>query len=735
MRNFVKLSIVLSTIVTQACSSKSNEADDDTGYTTPTGGAKSYSTPTGGANSSIGGAGAANNTGVSTSITNTGGAAAAGGRAAGGNASVGTGGSTASGTAACSSGMCGQIVDFLGAAIDCGTCPTGSVCGLTTDTANQCTACTVSTCAAAGAECGYLGDGCGGLLDCGKCTAPEQCGVATANKCDNPDPGALSGDPCSDPTTGFCPQVADCSAAATDTTVTGTVLAPNGTMPLPNALVYVPNGATASPYGVQPFVDGVANGACECNISGTPLVSTTSGVDGSFTLTGVPVGKDIPLVIQLGRWRRLITISQVSTCSVNPLPRTQTSLPSRQNMGSSVDSIPLMALATGAVDAMECVLRKMGIEDTQFSNPWDNGRIRFYRDNGAHCDSVGSCTHTTPSISELTSLQGNVDQYDAVIFPCKGAAHDVAAADKNRVLDAATSTSAYVNKGGRAFFTHFSYGWLYNQQPSINLPWRSTTDVQAVDNPSGTTHHDGVALAEVDTSFARGQTFATWLGLNAVNALSSVSPPEIGVSESRWDLNDLATWDNSGPAQRWAYYPNMTQKDPDGSTYNQRAMMHVTFDTPWAYPPAQQCGRVLYSDFHVTNAAIASQPCIAAGTTSTASPQTSACNFPDECNTDFSAQEKTLAYFMFDMTSCVRPPALTCKPKTCADMPTACGPQGDGCGGLLDCGPCCVPKTCDQRCAEDSTLNCSAVKSDVYAVECPVTDGCSKTVNCYCMIG
>lgn len=703
-----------------ACSSKNTEDDD--GYYV-TGGAGQYPA-TGGASGVVNAetGGAALGAGGATAGDVGGSVTATGGRATGGRASTGTGGSTSCGQVACTPDMCGQIVDYCGAEVDCGKCPTGSVCGLTADTANKCTACNANTCASAGADCGYLSDGCGGLLDCGKCQAPLQCGVITQNKCDNPDPGNASGDPCADPTAGFCPQVVDCKTAATDTTITGTVLAPNGTMPLPNALIYVPNGATTSPYGVKPFVDGVANGACECNISGNPLVSTNSGVDGSFTLTGVPVGKDIPLVIQLGRWRRLVTIPAVNQCVVNPIAASLTMLPSRQNMGSPVDAIPLMALATGAVDAMECVLRKMGIEDSQFSNPWESGRIRFYRDNGAWYGQ----DKLTPSISDLTSTQPNVDQYDALIFPCDGRAHDVASDSKNRVLDAASSTSAYVNKGGRAFFTHFSYGWLYNQQPSINLPWRSTTDVQAVDSPSSTTHHDGDARVQIDTSFPRGQTFATWLGLPAVDALSRVSPPEITVRESRWDMNDMMTWDNSGPAQRWAFYPSDNE-------WGQSAVMHVTFDTPWAYPPDKQCGRVLYSDFHVTNAAIEGRPCISG---SRGSPQTTNCVFPGECNEDFSAQEKTLAYFMFDMTSCVRPPALSCKPKTCADLgPNVCGPQGDGCGNLLDCGPCCVPRTCDVICAENPELGCSNVKDGAYQLDCKQPDGCSSTVTCYCIIG
>jgi hypothetical protein len=35
-----------------------------------------------------------------------------------------------------------------------------------------------------------------------------------------------------------------------------------------------------------------------------------------------------------------------------------------------------------------------------------------------------------------------------------------------------------------------------------------------------------------------------------------------------------------------------------------------------------------------------------------------------------------------------------CFPKTCADLGSNCGPAGDGCGGLINCGTCTAPMTC-----------------------------------------
>jgi len=37
-----------------------------------------------------------------------------------------------------------------------------------------------------------------------------------------------------------------------------------------------------------------------------------------------------------------------------------------------------MAMVTGDADSLECVLRKMGIADTEFTDPAGGGRVQFY---------------------------------------------------------------------------------------------------------------------------------------------------------------------------------------------------------------------------------------------------------------------------------------------------------------------------------------------------------------------
>jgi hypothetical protein len=35
-----------------------------------------------------------------------------------------------------------------------------------------------------------------------------------------------------------------------------------------------------------------------------------------------------------------------------------------------------------------------------------------------------------------------------------------------------------------------------------------------------------------------------------------------------------------------------------------------------------------------------------------------------------------------------------CTPKTCAQQGFDCGPVGDGCGNIIQCGTCQAPQTC-----------------------------------------
>src|SRR4051812_46642517 len=47
-----------------------------------------------------------------------------------------------------------------------------------------------------------------------------------------------------------------------------------------------------------------------------------------------------------------------------------------------------------------------------------------------------------------------------------------------------------------------------------------------------------------------------------------------------------------------------------------------------------------------------------------------------------------------DASSFVGTSRPACEPRTCAKLGAECGPQGDGCGGLIQCGTCTAPTAC-----------------------------------------
>ena len=105
-------------------------------------------------------------------------------------------------------------------------------------------------------------------------------------------------------------------------------------------------------------------------------------------------------------------------------------------------------------------------------------------------------------------------------------------------------------------------------------------------------------------------------------------------------------------------------------------VQQFSFNTPYAAPDDAVCGRVAYSGFHVTLG------------------DTTGKTFPTVCGTgDLTNQEKVLLYMLFDLATCVgdTPPPPMCTPKNCAELEVKCGFTGDGCGKVVDCGPCPLP--------------------------------------------
>ncbi len=660
----------------------------------------------------------------------------------------------------CAANDCGPIADGCGGLLNCpAACPTGQSCG-GSGTPSVCGAppCVKLTCGSQ--NCGFIADGCGGSVSCwptgtSVCAPGQTCGGAgNANTCGT-----------SPSCTGLCLQQQGCAGGGT-TSIEGYVTSPNGVLPVPNAVVYVPNGAVAA------FTSNVQCETC-ATASGNPLVSTTTDANGHFLLPNMPVSTpgqvvDIPVVVQLGRWRKQFTIATTACTnnlvpSVGAAPANKTAaLPSTKAEGD----IPLTAISTGRVDGLECVFRKMGVADSEFTDSTGNGRIRLYQDNGAMISS-GSAKAST-----LYGSQTELDKYDAVIFGC-------VASEVSKSNNSLTRVLNYANKGGRIFATHYSYVWLRS-----NTTWGSTADRWAPETQGWNSRTaPGSLSAVVDTSFPKGVLFSTWLAAPVapvsttfappyapISALYASSPPMLALTEPRKDINPYfcvggtnagarcnatnpgSTCSGGGtctglaaqsgiiaPAQRWIYATDDNGKscatgadcksgvctanacvgsttfNPGSDPVPQDAPLHYTFNTDTTKPAGEQCGRVVYSDFHVSIG------------------NTQDDVFPTECDSDpLTAQEKVLAYMLFDLASCVSPSAPpACTPKTCGTQGLGCGLAGDGCGNEINCGDCPLGQTCG---GGGVPSQCGAPACT--ARTCPsgacgmMGDGCGATLNC-----
>ncbi len=348
----------------------------------------------------------------------------------------------------------------------------------------------------------------------------------------------------------------------------------------------------------MPFTPGVSCDKCGADLSGAPVASTLTAVDGTFTLQNVPSGTNIPLVIQRGRWRRQFVIPSVPSCTTTALPTSgagQIRMPQDKTEGD----IPFTAFVTGAVDSLECLLRKVGIADSEFTNPGGAGRIQLFLGTTAGAQINAS----TPPETQLWASQTAINQYDMVYFACEGEANTRTAAQQQVVMN-------YVNAGGRLFVAHYGYVWLYNDVPF------STTATWVVDQaPSFTSDPE---TGTINQSFPRGAMLAQWLQI----AGGSVTLGQVTVGTLRHDFNAVPA-----PSLSWL----------TGNTTSMGAVpLHYSFDAPVGAPMGNQCGRVVFSDFH-------------------AEPATSATGmtFPTECTTGaMTPQEMMVEYMLFDLDDC-----------------------------------------------------------------------------------
>lgn len=392
-------------------------------------------------------------------------------------------------------------------------------------------------------------------------------------------------------------QVVTCDGGQPSTTVTGTVYDPAGRIPLYNAIVYVP---------VYPDLPEIVQGAtCDrCGtLTTTTVTSALTDVKGNFKLENVPVGADIPVVVQVGKWRKVVRM-KVDACKVNELEEKLT-LPKNQQEGS----MPRFAVSTGSMDGLACLLNRIGIDDEEFTLPDGGGAVHVYSGSGFIS---GGILDSRPKVQgerapgshdTLWDSAEHLAQYDVVLLACEG---DVYASDKNE--DDKARMRDYLNGGGRVFATHYHATWFKDGPEELQTvaSWGPTS--------AATTDEDGLESFTIDRTFPKGEAFGDWLELN--DASDDGETIMLGKYATSVDAaNDLS--------QQWIY----------GS--DDHPVKYISFNTPVEAEPAQQCGRAVLSDIHV-------------GADKDS-------NVPSGCSGDeLTDQEKALLFLLMDLSSCVQ---------------------------------------------------------------------------------
>ncbi len=391
------------------------------------------------------------------------------------------------------------------------------------------------------------------------------------------------------------------------TSVSGTVYDPSGSVPLPNVLVYVPSSPPSA------MTDGLSCPLCQNFVPQPAFARTQSDASGQFKLDGVPPGSNVSLVVETGKWRRQTVIPKVAACANTTLTDPElTRLPRNQSEGH----LPRIAVATGRSSPIECLLRSVGIADTEFTNDAGNGRVHVYV-GGAGDPALAGTTQLvagpvfSDAYTKLFADPTRLALYDFVVLACEGSALTL---QKSPYV---ANMRGYADHGGRLFLEHLGSSWISRGLP----PWPSTAAWSASVLPNPPSPLAG----NLTVDFPRGVMLSMWLESvgASTNGQLSITTPEHSVN---------------GPAAEGVQVWLTTPATPPATV---DPVLQLSFGTPLEADPPQRCGRVDFSDMHVA---------AGAGSVLANAP------FPSECSTlPPSAQQRMWEFMFFDNALCVIP--------------------------------------------------------------------------------
>jgi hypothetical protein len=415
---------------------------------------------------------------------------------------------------------------------------------------------------------------------------------------------------CTNGTTGWKCSVDTSCSTSSPTTLTGKVFDPAGTNPLYDVVVFIPNVVSQLP-AITPGTHTC--NSCDVSI-GDYVVATQTDATGSFKLQGVPTGNNVPVTVQIGKWRRTAYVNITNSCATTTVPSGTLRLPKNHMEGD----MPQMAVLTGGCDDLGCFLTNIGIDAAEFSAPNAGGRLDVYSGVGGASLSSGTAGACATNSCPLWASRKAFEYYDIVMLSCECGEQT----NTNESTAAYTNLHDWLNEGGKVFASHYHYTWF---KDNPDTAW------QAVATWLGSSIAVGSGKYDLNTTFPKGMEFDSWL--NNVGALASNgAPPTINLSFVASSVSTI----NTKTATQWIYDPSTSPNDTK----------YLSFETPiggivggdsGAEGTPQYCGKAVFTDLHTGGSLFSTVNSIPSGCTKAA----------------LSPQQKALEFLFFDLAACV----------------------------------------------------------------------------------
>lgn len=340
----------------------------------------------------------------------------------------------------------------------------------------------------------------------------------------------------------------------------GKVFAQNGVDPVAGALVYVPTDGNSA--GSETVVDdGTAP-------SDPHLAYAYSQADGSFSLTGVPVGAQLVIIIK-GGFHKFVNLTVAA--GTNNLSASDTTLPV---IGGAGGSVPQIAVVTGDYDHIQNVLAKMGLGDVD-----TNGELVPDTEHFLLIDGNDSLPNTTthPNFDVFFSAPANLAPYGILFINCGNSFEDWFFSTPTAVA----GLKNWVEAGGRLYCSDWSYDFVEQLwSDRIDFYGDTGTDGLSTTPEMLSVAQLGANMASLDATVLDTDLKA-WLGLASINALNGNQTVTVVDWLPGWAVQVAV----APSVKTWVEGSVVAASDPEAV-----APLTVSFQAG--------SGKVLYSSYH-----------------------------------------------------------------------------------------------------------------------------------------